>query len=240
MWTHRDSIAYEKLDSATPSYRAIPTDTLETTRRQVPLATRGCSRFLVLGIIITLPTFVAIVVFGGILLSRTWKPLLSQITITASIPDNYCGSSPAEAKAAGCAFELNNFAWMHPDCYDAELDEDWTHGHLSNELEFWEQYGGVGSIPMQVVETGQVEKVWVSTKQHRRHCLFVWEKYQRAAMDVRPMDNWTADYKHTQHCIMLLRNENNKFPDEEVSSYLTLKYPTCEYGPVQISITPQN
>lgn len=127
---------------------------------------------------------------------------------------------------------------MHPSCYDEELDRDWTDGPLSTQLEFWERYNGTGPIPMSLVRTGEVQKVWVNTKQHRRHCLFVWEKYQRAAEAQRPMDNWTADYKHTKHCIMLLRDVDNEFPDDMVSSFLTLKYPSCEYGPVKLAITP--
>lgn len=188
-------------------------------------------------IIIPSTTLVVLLIFGGIVLSRTWKPTLAQISITAGIPPDYCGTSPAQAKAAGCAFELNNFAWIHPDCYDAELDADWTDGPLAGDLEFWEQYGGIGHIPKELVMTGEVQMVWVNTRQHRRHCLFIWEKYQRAAMDQRPMDNFTADYKHTKHCIKLLRNVDLQFPDEEVSSFLTLKYPTCEFGPIQLAIT---
>lgn len=237
MWREKDSVLYEKLAPQSPTERVTRPKGNERAQRQLSNVTQGCPRFLILSLIISLPTLLAILVFGGVLLSRTWKPSLTQITISTRIPHNYCGTSPAEAKAAGCAFELNNFAWMHPDCHDAELDEDWISGPLSSELEFWEQYGGIGSISKDLVRTGQVEKVWVNTRQHRRHCLFVWEKYQRAAMNMRPMDNWTADYKHTKHCIWLLRNENETFSDDKVTSYLTLKYPTCEYGPVQIAIT---
>jgi hypothetical protein len=238
MWKGTDSFSYEKVSSHSLPLSFKGAERGDDAPRQPMVNARGCPRFLTLGLIVSLPTLLALLIIGGILLSRTWKPALSQITISAFIPDGYCGTTPAQAKAAGCAFELNNFAWMHPDCYDAELDKDWTFGPLSQELQFWEKYGGVGNISKELVMTGEIEKVWVNTRQHRRHCLFVWEKYQRAAMNMRPMDNWTRDYDHTKHCIMLLRDENGTFPDDLVSSYLTLKYPTCEYGPVQIPITP--
>lgn len=90
---------------------------------------------------------------------HAWKPSLSQITISARIDPDFCGSSPAEAKAAGCRFEVNNFAWLHPDCYDEDLDRGWTSGPLASDLEFWEDYGGKGLIPSDLVMQGEVEMV---------------------------------------------------------------------------------
>ncbi|OJJ42660.1 hypothetical protein ASPZODRAFT_20187 [Penicilliopsis zonata CBS 506.65] len=120
--------AYEKLGLMAPSRsrstspepygaeRPRRRDTSCGWRRWVP------GRLVVL-ILVPLATFIALLVIGALLLRRTWNPLLSQITITANIPPDFCGHTPAEAKAAGCAFEMNNFAWMHPDCYDQEQSE---------------------------------------------------------------------------------------------------------------------
>ena len=182
----------------------------------------------------SLGSLLAIVLFGSIILSRLHKPLLSQISISTHIPTDYCGHSPDEARSKGCKFEVNNFAWLHPDCYDQELDEDWTTGPLSKDLKFWEQYGGIGPIPFERVRKGDVPMVWVNTRQHRRHCLFVWEKYQRAAEKQMPMDNYTVNIRHTRHCVGILRNES--IGNDEVTSFLSLKYPSCEYGAVSLNI----
>ncbi|KAJ6783541.1 hypothetical protein PWT90_05582 [Aphanocladium album] len=230
---------YEKVRSrsASSSSRESSPTARASVRWNLGSGTRSCSRPFFLGFLVALPTLIIVLVFGGVIVSRTWKPTLRQITISARIAPDFCGSTPAEAKAAGCKFEINNFAWLHPSCYDEELDRDWTAGPLSGDLEFWEEYGGKGLISRDRVMKGEIEKVWVNTQQHRRHCLFVWEKYQRAAMDMRPMDNWTVDYKHTQHCISLLRDPSHTYADDAVTSFLTLKYPSCEYGPVQLAIT---
>lgn len=212
---------------------------LDRTRLNKKDAARSCSRPVFLGLLIFFLTVPALIVLGGVIFYCVWKPTLSQITISTDIRADFCGASPAEARAAGCRFEVNNFAWLHPDCYDEELDKDWTSGPLAGDLEFWEEYGGKGVIPFDRVMAGDIKLVWVNTRQHRRHCLFVWEKYQRAAMNMRPMDNWTVDYLHTKHCINLLRDPKNETPDDMVSSYLTLKYPTCEYGPIQLAIKGQ-
>lgn len=123
------------------------------------------------------------------------------ITISKHIPANFCGTTPAEARAAGCAFEVNNLAWLHPNCYDAELEDDWNNGPLSGGLEYWEHIGGIGQISKDLILAGEAEGMWVNMRQHRRHCVFVWEKYLRAAINQRPTDNWTSSYMHSMHCI---------------------------------------
>jgi hypothetical protein len=236
MWGfNRHNIMYEKIAQPWPRYRPsspgpdddVPPPESNPVRRTF---NRNLA-FFVLGP----ATILAFIVLGAMALARTMKPELSQIVLTASIPHDYCGNTPTQAKAAGCKFEVNNFAWLHPACYDAELDEDWKYGPLSKDLEFWENKNGIGRIPNELVFEGEVPMVWVNTRQHRRHCLLIWEKYQRAAMNRRPMDNWTIDYKHTKHCVNIIRDPERKTPDDLVTSFLALKYPTCEYGPIQIS-----
>lgn len=189
-------------------------------------------------------TLLLTVVFGGVILSRTWKPLLSQITISTHIPPDYCGDTPAKAKAAGCLFESNNFAWLHPLCFDADMEEDWRHGPWASDLVFWkehdENWNGVGRIANEDAFSGEIETVWVNTLQHRRHCLQFWKKYVVFANRRLPMDSWTAERHHVDHCATLIRDFNNSWPDEKVSSRLSLKYPSCEYGPVSINVSPND
>lgn len=200
---------------------------------------------IIIALAIPFLTLVITIVLGGILLSRTWKPTLSQITISTRIPPDYCGNTPGEAKRAGCKFEANNFAWMHPLCYDNELEEEWRHGPWASDLEFWEEHGdnweGAGRIDPEDAFTGEIDTVWVNTRQHRRHCLHIWKKYVIFANRRLPMDSWTVEHDHhVDHCVMVLRDFNNSWPDEKVSSKLSLKYPSCEYGPVAIHISPNS
>jgi hypothetical protein len=242
-------IAYEKVSTDTDS----SSDGLLSRRREGEWSTSNStfrqgvtmlSRTPKLAILIIVPfaTLLLVVIFGGVLLKRTWKPSLRQITISTRIPPDFCGNSPAEAIAAGCKFEANNFAWQHPWCYNEEQEQDWRHGEWSSDIEFWENHdenwNGVGRIDNEEAFKGLIPLVWVNTLQHRRHCLQVWRKYVEAASDQMPLDAWTVDRPHVLHCMRILRDFNNTWPDEMVSSKLTLKYPACEFGPVAINISP--
>lgn len=197
---------------------------------------------LVILIVVPFATMLLVITLGGVLLSRTWKPSLSQITISTRIPPDFCGNTPAEAMKAGCLFEANNFAWQHPLCFNAEQEEDWRHGPWSSDLEFWQEHddnwNGVGRIPNEEAFSGQIQMVWVNTLQHRRHCLHIWRKYVEAANERMPMDSWTVERHHVTHCMDIIRDFNESWPHKRVSSKLSLKYPACEYGPVAINLSP--
>jgi hypothetical protein len=109
-------------------------------------------------------------------------------------------------------------------------------------VEFWRErddnLNGVGRISKEAAFTGDIDHVYVNTLQHRWHCVHVWNKYVVFANERRPMDSWTAEHHHVQHCVTLLRDFNKSWPDERISSILNLKYPACEYGPVAINLSP--
>lgn len=194
--------------------------------------------------IIPIFTLILVGIFGGVSLKRLWKPSLRQLTISTQIPPDFCGNSPTEAIAAGCKFEANNFAWQHPWCYNEEQEQDWRYGRWSSDLEFWENHDedwkGLGRIDNEEVFKGHIPTVWVNTLQHRRHCLHIWRKYVEAANHQMPMDAWTVDRPHVTHCMEILRDFDDSWPNERVSSKLSLKYPACEFGPVAISLAPNN
>lgn len=174
----------------------------------------------------------AVFFLGRAVISQSGDVVAGQVPFSKQIPAEFCGKTPAEARVAGCIFEVNNLAWLHPDCYDTELEEEWNNGPWSRDLEYWEQIGGIGRLSKDLIMAGEVEGMWVNMRQHRRHCLFVWKKYVGAVRNHRPMDNWTSSYVHSTHCIEMIGNDGNGYKDDEVVSYLTLKFPTCKYGPM--------
>ncbi|ORY61016.1 uncharacterized protein BCR38DRAFT_412112 [Pseudomassariella vexata] len=97
--------------------------------------------------------------------------------VLTGAPPDFCGNSPAEAMAARCLFEANNFAWHHPFCFNADQEGDWRHGPWSSDLEFWREHDsdwdGVGRISNEEAFAGQIQMVWINTLQHRRHCLHI-------------------------------------------------------------------
>ncbi|GKT50026.1 uncharacterized protein ColSpa_10207 [Colletotrichum spaethianum] len=135
-----------------------------------------------------------------------------------------CGTTPGEARARGCLFELHNFAWVPPACYDHELADTWD---ADDGWLFSHNMEGTDLIPKEVALRGELPAAWVPWSQHLAHCALIWRKFQRAVSFGWPMDNWTSSYSHTDHCATnLIRRD---LEEASFNSLLYLKYPTCDF-----------
>lgn len=141
---------------------------------------------------------------------------------------NHCGTTAEEARKRGCLFEIHNFAWVPPQCYDDELGQDW------NSYNGWEfswaanDSSATNESFVQQCRNGDVEAAWVPWYQHMAHCSFILKKYLRSVMFDRPMDNWTSNWHHNEHCTNMMARPNvnpNLF-----NSLLHLKFPVCDYS----------
>lgn len=140
----------------------------------------------------------------------------------------HCGTTAATARALGCRFELHNFAWVSPECYDEELSREW-------DKQAWgfartnETPPAEDMIPQEVAMRGELTHAWVPWSQHMAHCALIWKKFHRAVALNRPMDSWTSSYNHSEHCAnMLIDWELASWPDL-YNSDLHLKFPICDY-----------
>ncbi|KAF6806296.1 hypothetical protein CMUS01_14403 [Colletotrichum musicola] len=135
-----------------------------------------------------------------------------------------CGTTPAEARARGCRFELHNFAWIPAACYDDELadERDAQGGWL-----FSTDENGTKLIPKEVAFRGELSAAWVPWSQHLAHCALIWRKFHRAVAFGRPMDSWTSSYSHTNHCAWNLVRKD--LDGSAFNSLLHLKFPDCDY-----------
>ncbi|TLD09573.1 hypothetical protein PspLS_11848 [Pyricularia sp. CBS 133598] len=134
-----------------------------------------------------------------------------------------CGSTPNEARARGCRFETHNFAWTPPECYDEELNKIWD----SKPWGYARDSEGTQLIPREEVQKGDLKWAYVTLGQHLSHCVLIWQKYQRAVMFDRPVDNWTVSFPHTYHCGHLLVQWDLNHTD--FNSILYTKYVSCGY-----------
>ena len=132
-----------------------------------------------------------------------------------------CGSSVPEAIARGCKFELLNFAWLPPDCYDEEISREWDEQSWG----FWRDEDGKEQIPQAIALKGESEYAWVTFGQHLTHCTYMLRKYQRAKDAGKPLDPWTGSYNHTVHCSKILLNR--VIPLERINSKLERKFLSC-------------
>ncbi|WQF79243.1 hypothetical protein CDEST_04257 [Colletotrichum destructivum] len=156
-----------------------------------------------------------------------------------------CGTSPSQARAAGCLFDLVSFNWLPPQCHDAELAASFeadlrSAGHLA----WYEDPRGARPIPRARVATGEVSGVYVSLGYHLRHCTAMWRRMHRALMQggggLGRVDGYIWSYHHTRHCEEMLLEaafDSGSSDDgdgggggSEMAVYSTevrIKYPDC-------------
>ncbi|CZR68287.1 uncharacterized protein PAC_18186 [Phialocephala subalpina] len=137
-----------------------------------------------------------------------------------------CGSSPAEAKALGCTFDIISFCWLPTRCYDAELS------HTFDELVQWEWYidhNKTQPVSKSEALTGELDGLYVSWEYHVQHCVYMWEKMHRALMGEgkRAVDGYIGVYAHTQHCGKMLLTRGDGFELSDFNTRIRVKYPDC-------------
>lgn len=116
----------------------------------------------------------------------------------------HCGNSSAEALANGCILDLIPGAWVHPQCYDAELEAEFLSYAPENEGGKWHWYrdpeGKSELSEDEMRATGGPNPVYVSLAYHDAHCAFTWRKLHRAVVMGRAIDSHIGSYVHTKHC----------------------------------------
>jgi len=135
-----------------------------------------------------------------------------------------CGNSPAEAAAKGCTFDILESAWVHPECFDAELQEKY------NPLGVWDFfYDEDLTRPMsdERVASGVDELIYTFSGFHQAHCLYIFDKMERAIMTRRPVNTRMLRESHVEHCalqMLVLMHEFN-----ETSTTVGRNYLPCDW-----------
>jgi hypothetical protein len=133
-----------------------------------------------------------------------------------------CGTSPAEAVALGCSFDIMSFAWLPARCFDRELMEDFL------ALRRWEWFmdnEGVGIADVASVFAGSYDELYVTEEYHLYHCTYMWKKMHRAVLGGNPLDSYIGNIKHTEHCEMMLIDKER--PLDGITTRIFTKYPNC-------------
>jgi hypothetical protein len=133
-----------------------------------------------------------------------------------------CGSSPAEARTAGCIFDVMSFSWLSPSCFDADLTHEFEH-HAD-----WHWYRNpmaTKEVAKEEVLQGESRQLFVDTKYHRAHCTFMWKKLHRALAKGWYVDSYIGSYNHTKHCEHMLLGEDSHAGG--LSTAILTKFPRC-------------
>ncbi|KAK1453250.1 hypothetical protein CMEL01_04909 [Colletotrichum melonis] len=159
-----------------------------------------------------------------------------------------CGSTPAQARAAGCEFDLISFNWLPPQCHDAALAETFEAELVEAGQLAWftDANRTAPSLTREQIMTGEYSGVYVSLGYHLRHCTAMWRRMHRALMQSRGgegggggglerVDSYIWSYHHTRHCEEVLLTRFGEVDVGEVfTTEVRIKYPDCGVvlGPV--------
>lgn len=161
--------------------------------------------------------------------------LQTKLSLEADTEPYHCGSSPSDALARGCTFDIMTTSWQHPDCYDAELNAEIT--ALHGPWKFYWSSGPPDVRPqddmLHVIPTEELGfhqgLFWATREYHVWHCTYAWRSMHRALERGRKIDKFLSDYEHTAHCARLLVNASDPLglPMDSAVTRATVKYPLC-------------
>jgi hypothetical protein len=138
----------------------------------------------------------------------------------------HCGSTPDEARALGCVFQIWSYSWVPKPCSDPELIEDFL------ALRDWEYYDDKfkqgRKYNLSEILTGNHEDAWGTWGQHYYHCAFTWLNWVKiqAGSGIRPTSQDVL-YEHAVHCTDVIAKREHERPWGEVDTKLKLGYFIC-------------
>lgn len=158
-----------------------------------------------------------------------------------------CGSTPAEARAAGCHFDIISWTWLAEPCYDAGLSEAFA--AETQDGDWFVDEARTQPLTRDQVLSGEYTGIYVRIGYHLRHCTAMWKKMHRALLDeagvevgsgeatrrgegagsskgLTAMDAYIWSYQHTLHCEEMLLGEWSD-TDGILATEVRTKYPDC-------------
>ncbi|KAH7336732.1 hypothetical protein BKA65DRAFT_479607 [Rhexocercosporidium sp. MPI-PUGE-AT-0058] len=128
-----------------------------------------------------------------------------------------CGSNVAEARAAGCVFDILTTAWTPPECVDLSVTEEWLQKVLEHAK--WPYYlDQAATIPqkdLSLLLSGEWKgELWSTMHLHQWHCLYVWRRMHMAYLGGNPVDTVIRGLRHSKHCEEMMMSGEKHSPDD--------------------------
>jgi hypothetical protein len=138
-------------------------------------------------------------------------------------PPSYpCGTTPEEASAAGCIFDLMNYSWTHPSCYDASLS---LSSLSSGPWHWYHDHNATQPISQEVVQKGQEIHIWTEHHFHMAHCLYAFKLIHKSAITGQSVLRELIKWSHTMHCEKLLGKSGAD--GKKVNTKVTMIFQSC-------------
>ncbi|TID22238.1 hypothetical protein E2P81_ATG11344 [Venturia nashicola] len=121
-----------------------------------------------------------------------------------------CGTTPAQALAAGCKYDILLNAFVPNPCYDDEFILEYTDDSS------WGAYSDANlTILLSVQQMSESEYYYTSVRDHKNHCGILWKKQFFALFEEgRAIDTIVASAGHTDHCAQYLMDVEESKVDE--------------------------
>lgn len=133
-----------------------------------------------------------------------------------------CGTTPTEALARGCHFDMIATAWLPLKCIDEELVSEFE---ALYPWEYFSNQNGTGKLPREADLLGsQKGLVWTTHRWHSAHCLFMWKKLNRALLHGWSTDGESLQQRHTDHCTLAILQDEDL---DAITSVVEIVYPSC-------------
>jgi hypothetical protein len=161
----------------------------------------------------------------------------SDDTILRDVEWKNCGNTTEEARNNGCILDFIPGAWVHPECYDAELEDEFL---KQDDWHWYADAEGQYELSKEYIrETGGPNPIYVSMKYHRQHCAYTWKKLHRALIRQAPIDDHIGGYKHTVHCSKALVLPDLDGPSKFFQIFTSCRLPQdCKFHDLPRQIKP--
>ena len=118
-----------------------------------------------------------------------------------------CGRTAAEAKAAGCIFDIMVQLWTPPACMDTPLME---RSLAAGNWSWYANGDATEEMSVEEVKKGEHSVVFVTQSFHRHSCIYAWERAVRAVRNQTPLIEHLTSVDHVMNC----RHKTLSLPDE--------------------------
>ncbi|ORY56623.1 uncharacterized protein BCR38DRAFT_450752 [Pseudomassariella vexata] len=120
-----------------------------------------------------------------------------------------CGNSTAEARAAGCKYDILINNWVHPACIDQESIDEYQEDGT------WQGYTDLNRTQQlpSIEAMSEVDFYYTSTRDHIVHCNMLWRKQFKAFFDEKSFDAVIGSFGHTEHCSQFLIDVTDKYAE---------------------------
>ncbi|KAF2404530.1 hypothetical protein EJ06DRAFT_526608 [Trichodelitschia bisporula] len=147
------------------------------------------------------------------------NPAANDLASYTALQSYHCGSTPAEARALGCVFDVMSFAWTPPACYDQSVSAAVI--EAQGPWVFYLDHNATQPIPDSLEALSSEVVVWTEHSYHVAHCLYAWERIHRAYLSVEKLlPAEVGNVNHTLHCVGLLNGEQSEKKTVNAIAYM--------------------